>query len=374
VKKQKRQEQEGGADSKKRSAAIYVLVLMLLVVAITASAYFLFWDGIREFFFPSPISIQIPVESQNELIEENVGGEESFLSTADATEDNRTVGEETLLFDDSVAEDNATGDETPVSEAPPEEEENSEPAPVAEAVMEPAKPPVSVASPKPVKTAKPVETAKSMEAPKPVVTTARKPAEVAKPPVKPQAASSAQTVKAQYASFMAMGASEFENGNLKAAQGYFLKAYMLVPDEAVAYNIALIYLQRNLPGRAAAWIKKVKLDEKDASDLLIDMISDGNLATASLAITHLLPQDKTGYIYYASAYMKEALGDIEQASKDYNTAMLRSNYDGYVTYAYARTLDQLGDYDGARVFYASAVNSGIRQVSNAAIDRLSVLE
>jgi Tfp pilus assembly protein PilF len=267
-------------------------------------------------------------------------------------------------------------EEEPFEETP----EVEEPLAVEETVVEEAEvtpelapKPAVTAKPAPAKpeaTAKPAVTPKPVSVPVPAVTAPIPSVSEPKRPA-PKPTGSAQS---QYTVYITLAKKALDEGDEKEAQRNFLKAYLLVPNSEVAYNVALIYLQRNLPDRAVAWIRRVELNERDAGDLVIAMVNSGHKRAASAALSHLISQDKEGYIYYSSAYLKEFNGNLEGASKDYKVAMQRSGYDDYITYAYARSLDQLGQISEARSYYLAVANSTNRDVSSAAAQRLEKLK
>jgi hypothetical protein len=272
--------------------------------------------------------------------------------------------------------------EAPVEEETPVEEEYAEETIEDEYVEETpvvVVAPVAPATPAPAAPAPRASASVAVTAPVPLVS----PSVSASPaaPSAPTAVASApvsrpaqpHNAKSQYAVYITLAKAALDEDNEKEAQRNFLKAYLLIPNSEVAYNIAIIYLQRNLPDRAVAWIRRVELDEHDAGDLIIAMVNAGHKRAASAALSHLISQDKEGYIYYSSAYLKEFNGNIEGAAGDYKTAMQRSGYDDYITYAYARSLDQLGQISEARSYYASVASSANRDLSSAAAQRLETL-
>jgi hypothetical protein len=419
------------------SAVLNVIAVFVVIVMVSAAVFYFFGDRIMELIFPpAPVKItavdipapyQLPTEVIEPTEEEPVAeGEEAVSEVVEATpeevvEVTPEVVEEPIveapvlepievvviesapaarapepaparMVEAPVVAEVTPEEDTPIEEETPVEEEYAEEtiedeyveetpavAPVVVAPVAPATPapaPAAPAAPAPRASAS-VAVAAPIPSVSPSVSAspAAPSAPTASAPVSRSAAQPQQTLnaKSQYAVYITLAKAALDEDNEKEAQRNFLKAYLLIPNSEVAYNIAIIYLQRNLPDRAVAWIRRVELDERDAGDLIIAMVNAGHKRAASAALSHLISQDKEGYIYYSSAYMKEFNGNIEGAAGDYKTAMQRSGYDDYITYAYARSLDQLGQISEARSYYASVASSANRDLSSAAAQRLETL-
>ncbi|MDR2400744.1 MAG: hypothetical protein LBD73_03725 [Deferribacteraceae bacterium] len=404
------------------SAVLNVIAVFVVIIMVSAAVFYFFGDRIMEIIFP-PVPVKITAVESPEPYRPPV--------TPDAEEPAEAASVETEMDDAEQATSDETLESAEESPAPAETElalveplpapepaptvVESVPAPVAEpeaieietieietielepvedsvaeesvaeesvaeesvgdsftegAYSDPAPAVTPAAAPKPVAAASKTSAPAVAVVPTPVIVVAA-PVPAPQPKATPKPT---PDVKTQYAVYITLAKNALDDGDDKEAQRNFLKAYLLVPNSEVAYNIALIYLQRNLPDRAVAWIRRVELNERDAGDLVMAMVNAGHKRAASAALSHLISQDKEGYIYYSSAYLKEFNGNIEGASKDYKTAMQRSGYDDYITYAYARSLDQLGQVSEARSYYLAVASSSNRDISSAAAQRLEVLK
>jgi tetratricopeptide (TPR) repeat protein len=404
------------------SAVLNVIAVFVVIVMVSAAVFYFFGDRIMELIFPpAPVKIsavdvpapyQLPVEAVVEESDESAAEE-----TPEVAEVTPEVVEEAVIVEEPIAEpaevvvieeppaaamaptpapipvaeavptpapvviaEVIPEEVTPIEEESPVEEEYAEEIAEDEYVEETpvvAPAPVAVApapSPAPApRSSASVAVALPSVAASPVSAAPSTPPAVASAPVSRSAPQPQLNAKSQYAVYITLAKAALDEDNEKEAQRNFLKAYLLIPNSEVAYNIAIIYLQRNLPDRAVAWIRRVELNEQDAGDLIIAMVNAGHKRAASAALSHLISQDKEGYIYYSSAYLKEFNGNIEGASGDYKTAMQRSGYDDYITYAYARSLDQLGQISEARSYYAAVASSTNRDLSSAAAQRLETL-
>lgn len=175
-------------------------------------------------------------------------------------------------------------------------------------------------------------------------------------------------------SLLAQAQDALNQGNTKKAINYYKEASKYSNSPLIPYNIAILYIQEGQPVEAISWIGNEALAPEDKRDILMELLSRRQLDHVKVALDSFILTDAEGEFYYISGYYNELKNNLDEAKKDYYTAMERSGYDSFYTYAYARVLDMQGSYDEAIYYYSSVANyADVPELQNAAASRMLLI-
>ncbi len=177
----------------------------------------------------------------------------------------------------------------------------------------------------------------------------------------------------EYANSLYYGDYYFKKGELRRSMEFYEKAYSIRRSENVANNLITIYMRLGLRSKAQAILKNHPT-EKIYYTYIMELANNFGTDEALEEIGSFIPSDRRGYLYFARGYLRERMGDIEGASKDYRTAYSKDPANPYFAFNHARMLERSGRLKEAyRVYLALNLQNLEPKIQDIVRDRLKEL-
>ena len=177
----------------------------------------------------------------------------------------------------------------------------------------------------------------------------------------------------EYANSLYYGDYYFKKGDLRRSMEFYEKAYSIRRSENVANNLITIYLRLGLRSNAQALLRNHPT-ERIHYTYIMELAKNFGTDEALEEIGSFLSSDRTGYLYFARGYLRERQGDLEGASKDYETAYSKDPANPYFAFNHARMLERTGRLKEAyRVYQALNLQSLEPKIQNIVRERLREL-
>lgn len=156
----------------------------------------------------------------------------------------------------------------------------------------------------------------------------------------------------EYANSLYYGDYYFKKGDLRRSMEFYERAYSIRRSENVANNLITIYLRLGLRSKAKAILKNHPT-ERLYYTYIMELAKNLGTEEALGEIGALIGSDRSGYLYFARAYLRERKGDLEGASEDYRTAYSKDPANPYFAFNHARMLEREGRLKEAYRVYRS---------------------